>query len=522
MIKPAIHPPTHDAAALQAALVRIAQLEQQTCERDAYIQHILNERDAKQLKIDQLTYELARYKRVQFGKTSEVLSKLQQDLFNETLNEDFAAIASELEQLRDAPVEPRAARANSARPRLPEHLARTVIVHEPETCQCLQCGGDLVKLGEDVSEKLHYTPGTFSVERHIRPKYACKPCERIVTAPVPAAIIDGGMATNSLLAWVVASKYLDHLPLYRIEHIAARHNVHLPRQTQAQWIGKVGVALQPLVDRLSELLRQGSILHADETPVAQLDPGSGKTHRAYAWVYRSAGSDPPIIVFDYQSSRSGQHARAFLANWRGHLMVDDYAGYKAMFNDSVVELGCWAHARRKFHDLHVANGSPIAHEALTRIGALYVIEREAKVLNETERCAIRQEKAAPLLADLHDWLRHTRVKVPTGSATAKAMDYTLKRWPALVRYLESGAFPMDNNPVENAIRPLAVGKKNWLFVGSERAGKRAAAILSLFATAKANGFEPYAWLVDTLDKLPTWKNSKIDELLPIKSQGGGG
>jgi transposase len=249
-------------------------------------------------------------------------------------------------------------------------------------------------------------------------------------------------------------------------------------------------------------------------------PGSGKTHRSYAWVYRSAGSDPPIIVFDYQSSRSGKHAREFLLNWRGHLMVDDYGGYKAMFNQHVIELACWAHARRKFHDLHVANGSPIAREALERIGRLYLVEREAKGLSDAERYALRQAQVAPLLTDLRNWLIHTRVKVPSGSATAKAIDYTLKRWLALVRYIESGAFPIDNNPVENAIRPLAVGKKNWLFVGSERAGKRAAAILSLLATAKANGFEPYAWLVDTLDKLPTWKNSRIDELLPIKRQDG--
>jgi transposase/uncharacterized protein (UPF0335 family) len=517
MMNPASNTQTHDAAALQAALLRIEQLEQETHKRDAYIEQIIHERDTKQLKIDQLTYELSRYKRIQFGKTSEVLSKVQQDLFIDNMAEDFAAIETELDQMRDVPRKPR---AGAHRQPLPAHLPREVIVHEPESCQCHQCGTAMVKLGEDVSEKLHYTPGTFSVERHIRPKYACKPCERMISAPVPAAVIDGGMATNDLLAWVVISKYLDHLPLYRLEHIAKRQGVHLPRQTMAEWVGKVGVALQPLVDCLVERIKQCPVLHADETPVGQLDPGSGKTHRAYSWVYRSAGNDPPIVVFDYQTSRSGKHAREFLLNWRGHLMVDDYGGYKAMFNQHVIELACWAHARRKFHDLHVANGSPIAREALERIGRLYLIEREAAQLGDDARGIMRQDKAAPILTSLNDWLIHTRVKVPSGSATAKAIDYTLKRWPALVRYIESGAFPIDNNPVENAIRPLAVGKKNWLFVGSERAGKRAAAIQSLLATAKANDVEPHRWLVDTLNKLPTWKNSRIQELLPIKRQDG--
>lgn len=516
-------------AALDAALRYIEQLEHdakaydaQIKERDNYIKQITNERDArieevnhKQLKIDQLTYELSRYKRHQFGKTSEVLSKVQQDLFIDSMAEDFAAIETELDQMRDVPRKPR---AGAHRQPLPAHLPREVIVHEPESCQCNQCGGALVKLGEDITEKLHFTPGTFSVQRHIRPKYACKPCERIVTAPVPAAVIDGGMATNELLASIVINKYLDHLPLYRIEQIAARQDVHLPRQTMAEWVGKVGVALQPLVDALTQRMLQEPVLHADETPIRQLDPGSGKTHSAYIWAYRTSGNSPPIIVFDHQSSRAGKHARQFLNNWRGHLMVDDYSGYKAMFNDEVVELGCWAHARRKFHDVFAANGSTTAREALERIGQLYAIERDAAALDDVQRHTMRQNQSLPLLQTLHRWL--TSIPTVGNTAIAKAVHYTLKRWPALTRYIESGAFPIDNNPIENAIRPIAIGKKNWLFVGSERAGKRVAAIQSLLATAKANGIEPYAWLVDTLNKLPTWPNSKINQLLPLKNQDG--
>ncbi len=266
------------------------------------------------------------------------------------------------------------------------------------------------------------------------------------------------------------------------------------------------------------MLKQSNILHADETPVAQLDPGAGKTKRAYLWAYRSNGlaAGPPIIVFDYQSSRSGSHARTFLEGWQGHLMVDDYAGYKALFAQGVIELGCLAHARRKFFDLYAANQSPVAKEALDRIGKLYAIEQAGRDLDTGARQTLRRNEAKPLLTDLFEWLFTTRKRVADGSALAKAIDYSLKRWPALIRYADSGDLPIDNNPVENAIRPIAIGKKNWLFAGSERAGKRAAAIQSLIGTARLNGLDPAAWLRDTLEKLPTWRNSRIHELLPLR------
>ena len=339
----------------------------------------------------------------------------------------------------------------------------------------------------------------------------------MTAAPVPPAVIDGGLAAPGLLAWVAASKYLDHLPLYRIEQIAARQGVPLARSTLAQWIGRIGVALQPLAERLAELLRQRACLHADETPVRQLDPGSGKTRQAYLWAYRSGTWEdgPPIVVFDYQPSRAGAHARAFLQDWRGHLMVDDYAGYKALFAQGPTELACLAHIRRKFFDLHAANGSPVAEEALRRIAQLYAIEQDAAVMQPVGRLAKRQEHTVPALAAMHAWLLATQRSVAVGSGTGKSIEHALKRWPALERYASSGILPIDNNPVENVIRPIAIGKKNWLFAGSERAGRRAAAIQSLFATAKLNGLDPARWLADTLDKLPTCPNSKIDSLLPF-------
>jgi transposase len=357
---------------------------------------------------------------------------------------------------------------------------------------------------------------------HIRPQYACRQCETISAAPVAPAVIDGSLAAPGLLTWVATSKYLDHLPLYRLEQIAARQQVNLSRSTMSEWIGRMGFALQPLADRLSELLRQRQVLHADETPVKQLDPGAGKTKRAYLWSYRSNDLDegPPIVVFDYQSSRSGQHARDFLHGWQGSLMVDDYSGYKKMFaadsQCAVIELGCWAHARRKFFDLQVSGTHPQATEALRRIAQLYAVEEAARVMGSALRAEYRKQNSLPIIADMHEWLIRLRVSTADGSGLARAIDYSLNRWPSLIRYAQTGNLPIDNNPVENAIRPIALGKKNWLFAGSERAGKRAAAIQSLFATAKLNGIEPSAWLKDTLEKLPVWTMRRIDELLPIK------
>ncbi|NHZ38522.1 IS66 family transposase [Massilia rubra] len=483
----------------------------------AQVQALIEQQQAKlaekDFKIKALTFELAYYKRVRFGKASEALVGEQRMLFDETVDMDLAAIDEELRS--QAPAKP--PRKRAGRQPLPPELERIEHRHEPESCQCGQCGADLVKIGEDVSEQLDVEPARFFVHRHIRPQYACRPCETVTAAPIPAAVIDGGMAAVGLLAWIAACKYLDHLPLYRIEQIATRQGVPLARSTLADWIGRIGVALQPLADRLAELLRQHDCLHADETPVRQLDPGSGKTRHAYLWAYRSGVHDdgPPIVVFDYQTSRAGAHVRSFLHGWRGHLMVDDYAGYKAMFADGPTELACLAHIRRKFFDVHAASKSPVAEQALQRIAKLYAIEQQGVGLDPPQRMLLREQLALPALAELHAWLLVNQRTVAAGSGTAKAIDHALKRWPALQRYASSGSLPIDNNPVENAIRPIAIGKKNWLFAGSERAGRRAAAIQSLFATARLNGLDPARWLAIVLERLPTCPNSQIDSLLPF-------
>ena len=402
----------------------------------------------KKFKITALTHELAYYRRIRFGKASEALAGEQRLLFDETVDMDLAAIEEELEQQEPA----RRQRKRAGRQSLPPELPRIEHRHEPESCQCGQCGADLVKIGEDVSEQLDVEPARFFVHRHIRPQYACRPCETVTAAPIPPAVIDGGMAAVGLLVWTAVCKYLDHLPLYRVEQIAARSNVPLPRSTLSDWIGRIGVALQPLADRLAELLRDRSCLHADKTPVRQLDPGSGKTKHAYLWAYRTNALDdgPGIVVFDYQTSRAGAHARAFLQDWRGHLMVDDYAGYKALFTAGPTELACLAHIRRKFFDVHAAGGSPVAEEALRRIAALYAIEQQAADLTAPQRRALRQEHSVPALAGMHVWLLTSQRQVAAGSGTAKAIEHALKRWPALQRYASTGNLPIDNNPVHAA------------------------------------------------------------------------
>ncbi len=476
---------------------------------------------AAQTKIQALTLELAHLRRMRFGVKSEAFGAEIRDLFQETLASDVAAAEAELAKRQaeagNAEVPPRPRRERAGRQALPDHLPRIEHRHEPESCACGKCGKDLVLIGEDISEQLDVEPSKFFVHRHVRPQYACRACETVTAAPIPPAVIDGGMAAVGLLSWVTVGKYLDHMPLYRLERMAAREGVTLARSTLAEWVGRIGVALQPLADRLAALLLERPILHADETPVQQLDPGNGKTKRAYLWAYMSnmLETGPPIVVFDYQTSRSGAHARNFLGPWSGALMVDDFGGYKATFSQGVTELGCFAHARRKYFELNEAQSNPIAQEALVRIAALYAIEAQGKNMTIAEREELRQRESSPLLKSLHDWLLATRMTVANGGGTAKAIDYSLKRWAALSRYATNGALPIDNNPVENAIRPICLGKKNWLFTGSERAGKRAAAIQSLLATAALNGLDPAAWLRNTLEKLPTCLNSNIDSLLPL-------
>lgn len=467
----------------------------------------------KQLKIDQLTHEMAILKRHRFAARSEQLHGVQRHLFEESIEADLEAIGVELEALGDAK-DKATPKDQPKRAALPPHLPRTEIQHEPPSTVC-GCGCQMKRIGEDVSEKLDYTPGVFNVERHVRGKWVCETCETLTQAPVPAHVIDKGLPSAGLLAQVLVAKYADHLPLYRQEGIFERAGLAIARSTLAQWVGQCGVHLQPLVDALREVLLERGVLHADETPVAMLDPGKGKTHRAYLWAYGSTAYDSVKgVVYEFAESRSGSHARTFLEGWKGTLVCDDYAGYKALFTKGVTEAGCLAHARRKFHDLWVANKNPLAKEALDVFSALYEVEGRARELSAEQRVKLRQTESKPIADTLQRWLVLHRQRATDGTALAKAIDYSLGRWEALMRFLHDGNLPVDNNWLENRIRPVALGRSNWLFAGSLRGGERAAAIMSLIQSAKLNGHDPYAYLKDVLERLPTQRNNQIAELLP--------
>jgi transposase len=429
-------PETLRAAALQLVSDKrdaIAALQHTSAQRDAAYAAEIATRDGdikkKQLTIDALTAEIARLNRLRFAAKTEALSALQRALFVDTAAEEIAAAEQRLQDADSAsqPEAPiaRPAKAVPKREALPAHLPRITTVHAPADCHCATCAAQLVKIGEHVSEKLAYTLASFHVERHVHPQYACRACESVVAIPVQPAIIHRGMPAVSLLAQIIIAKYCDHLPLYRQQAIYARSGVELARSSLAEWVGAGGAALQPLFNRLGEKLLQQACLHADETPVDTLDPGTGKTRQSYFFAYRST-ADPPIILFDYTTSRSGKHARQFLGDWRGALMVDDYAGYKALSKNGVTELACWVHVRRKFVDVVKASGSPLAQTAVEKISALYRLEAESReqgLIGET-RTAYRQQHAPPLLSDLHDWLHAQAAKTLKNSGLHKAVHHT--------------------------------------------------------------------------------------------------
>ncbi len=486
------------------------------------IDHDAREISWRDAKIEKLSFEMAQLRRVKFGAKSEQMDAQQKALFDEAVDADIADLESQLQQLRAAATQPPEPAGVPKRAQLPPQLPRVEHHHEPDSTACTTpgCGCQLKRIGQDVSEKLDYTPGVFTVQRHIRGKWVCAHCQTLTQAPVPAALIDKGIPTASLLAYVLVSKYADSLPLYRLESIFGRAGFAIPRSTLGAWVGQCGARLAPVVDALKRHLLRCAVLQADETPVAMLAPGSGKTHRAYLWAYAAgAFEDLHAVVYDFTDSRSGQHARSFLGTgteqaWKGSLVCDDFSGYDALFAQGVTEAGCMAHARRKFFELHAANKSALAATAIEFIGKLYDIEREIKTLSAPQRLHERRTRAAPMARALHDWLVAQRTRVTDGTATAKAIDYSLKRWAALTRYLTDPQLPIDNNHDEQQVRPWAIGRKNWLFAGTLLAGQRAAAIMSLIQSAKLNGHDPYAYLQDVLTRLPTHKARDIDQLLP--------
>jgi len=484
-------------------------LEQQTQKNQALSQYI-----------KQLEEALKNARRWRFGRKSEAFQGEQRGLFDEDIEADAADIEQQLSTLLPEPTTQKS-ELPKRRP-LPPELPRRDIRLAPASDMCPDCGHALRFIRDEISERLEYVPARFIVHRHIRPQYSCEHCDTVVSAALPAQLIEKGQPGPGLLAQVVCAKSLDHLPLYRQQVIYQRSGVELPRSTLAGWFGAVGAALKPLAEALHHDLLQHPVLQADETTLSILDPGKGKTQRGYLWAYITAQSaDRAIVLYDCQPGRSGQYARDVLKGWSGTLVVDGYTGYQALFEKDkkgnepqVLEAGCMAHVRRKFFDLFSANKSPVAKQALDIIRELYKFERKIKHRPADKKRQWRKRYAKPKLEAFRQWLLLQHAQSAPHSGLRTALDYTLKRWPALLCYLKDGRVPIDNNRVENAMRPVAVGRKNWLFAGSLRAGQRMAAILSLLETAKLNGHDPYIWLRDVLTRLPSWPNSRINELLP--------
>jgi transposase len=500
----------NDVETLQALLREQAMIIARQGEE---LRDVKAELTATHLKIEQLEARLAKLRRLQFGQSSEKLSHEIEQL--ELLLEDLEERAATKTPL---PVPSDRMQKPHRRP-LPEALPREEIVHET-ACTCPQCGGELRRFGEDVTEVLEYVPGSFKVIRHVRPKFSCRRCEAITQASLPSQPIERGRPGAGLLAHVLVSKYADHLPLYRQSEIYARQGIELERSTLADWVGRSTSLLEPLVEALSKDVMASDVLHGDDTPVPVLDPGRGKTKTGRLWTYvrderPHSGIHPPAAVYFYSPDRKGEHPAAHLKSFKGVLHADGYAGFAAIFErGAITEAACWAHVRRKFFDEHVNNGSPIAKEALDRIGALYGIEEEARGKPPDHRRRLRQEKSKLLTDALHAWLAAMKPKLSPKSDLAAAIRYALSRWKALTRFLIDGRLEIDNNAAERAIRPLALGRKNYLFAGSDAGGERAAAIYSLITTAKLNGLDPEAYLRHVISCIADHPINRIADLLP--------
>ena len=474
-----------------------------------------------QAEIAKLKFQLARYRRAEFGRSSEKLARdiAQLELAIETVETDQAERLAAQPPAVAALIGAAADAQKPARRPLPEHLPREEVVHQAP-CTCPGCGGTLRKIGADVTETLDYVPGRFKVVRHVRDKLACRACDTVVQAPAPYHPIARGRAGAGLLAHVVVSKYDDHLPLYRQAEIYAREGVELETSTLSGWVGAMAAALAPLTKLLTADVMASETLCGDDTPVPVLAPGSGRTKTGRLWTYVRderpfGGARPPAAVFFYSPDRKGEHPRTHLEPFTGVLHADGYAGFNGLFETGrISEAGCWAHVRRKFFDVHAATASPIAKEALDRIGQLYAVEKAINGAPPDQRQQQRRLKSKPIAEALAAWAEETMPKLSRKSELTAAFRYMRARWPALTRCFDDGRLSLDNNPAERALRGVAIGRKNYLFAGSDAGGRRAAAMYSLIETAKLNSVNPQAYLADVLTRIADHPAKHVAELLP--------
>jgi transposase len=499
----------NDVATLKSMLIaeRAARMAAQ---REAHYRALL---------IEKLKYTIKRLRHEQFGQSSERSALLDQlELQLADLEED----AAQAEAAAGKITVPSFERRKPARRPLPEHLPRERIVYPvPATCPCCG-GGTLRKIGEDVTETLELVPRQWKVIQHVREKFSCRACEAITQPPAPSHPIARGRAGPKLLAHVLFSKYGLHLPLNRQSAVYAREGIDLDVSTLADWVGAAAATLMPLVDVIQAHVFAAQRIHADDTTVPVLAKDKTRTGRLWTYVRDDrpfAGPDPPAAMFFYSRDRGGEHPEQHLASYAGLMQADAYAGFNRLYEANrkggpIVEAACWAHGRRKFFDLARLNKAPIAAEAVERIDVLFAIEREINGLSPQERLRMRHERSRPLLIELETWLREQRARVSKNSDTGKAINYSLKRWPAFTRFLDDGRLCMSNNAAERELRAVAIGRKNWTFAGSDEGGRRAAAIYTLIATAKLNDVDTQAWLADVLARLQDHPAKHIHELLP--------
>ena len=483
--------------------------------------------DEMQAKLIWYEEQFRLFKQQRFGASSEKTSD-QMDLFNEaesildTLKYDEDELEESITYQRKKP----------GRKPLSKYIPREIIRHElPESERVCPCGHALHEAGEDKSEQLEIIPAQIKVIEHVQVKYGCRACESgIITTPKPAQPIPRSFASASLLAYIIVAKFMDSLPLYRQEVIFKRLSIDLSRATLSNWVLKSAELLTPFYDRLHEHLIRQKIIQADETTLNVIQDGRDTKSKSYMWLYQSGSHDAehPIVLYDYQATRAGQHAKRFLLGFSGHLQVDGFAGYHVLEAEDCFLLGCMAHARRKFDEALKAlpkasrrNKMGMVQTALRKITRLYAIEKQIKDLSAEQRYLIRQEKSQPILDDLKQWCEQSVTKTNKDSVLGKAIRYTLNQWPYLIRYLEDGNLQIDNNAAERHIKPFVIGRKNWLFNQTPRGANASAILYSLVQTAIANNLEPFEYLQYLFTELPKlgrhYETEALDQFLPWNS-----